>query len=121
MVPLVPLLTSLRIAKASTLVGFALWAFMTAGCAGAEPPPFINKPPKGSGGEGGEQGMGGAPDDGSGGRSSGCKEDAQQECTIYVQQANGVTSCWSGLKFCVDGSWTECLDTGSAPATQGER
>lgn len=116
------LLTLPRIAKVGALVGFALWAMVAAGCAGAEPPPFVGKPSKGSGGAGGEQGLGGAAGDGSGGKSSAsCKEGSQKECTIYVQQANGVTSCWSGNRFCVDGAWTECLDSGSAPTTQGER
>lgn len=105
--------TSLRFAKASTLACFAVWAFVATGCAGAEPPPFVSKPSKGSGGgagEGGAQGMAG--ETGSGGRSNArCDEDEQRECVVFVQQANGVTSCWKGFQYCVNGAWTDCLES----------
>jgi hypothetical protein len=48
-----------------------------------------------------------------------CEPGEQKECTVYVQQASGVTSCWKGLKLCVDGEFSECLDPGSVTAGTG--
>jgi hypothetical protein len=85
------------------------------GCGAEEP---RKPPPVQGGGEGGvaDDGEGGA-DSGSGGKSDPsptCKEGSQKECTEYVTQANGVTSCWKGSRFCVDGHYTECLEPGAA-------
>jgi hypothetical protein len=69
----------------------------------------------------GGPGMGG--EGGSGASDSGapeCEAGEQKDCTVYVQQASGVTSCWKGVKLCVDGEFSQCLDPGSiVPSTGG--
>ena len=42
-------------------------------------------------------------------------ETLQEHCSVYITQASGVTSCFSGFKFCDDGIWSECLDRDRDP------
>jgi hypothetical protein len=111
-----PALASPRLSKLALLAAVGIWAGAFVACSGGEAPPYV--PPKGSGGAGGESGLGGAA--GAGPRPQ-CRENAQKECTVYVELANGITSCWYGTKYCVDGRWSECLEDGADPRTQGAR
>ena len=45
-------------------------------------------------------------------------ESNERECTIYITQASGVTSCFQGIQYCSDGTWTECLDPDHDPRVQ---
>lgn len=36
--------------------------------------------------------------------------EATFECSVYYEQANGVTSCFYGIQYCVGGEWSDCLD-----------
>ena len=42
-------------------------------------------------------------------------EGLEKECTIYIEQASGVTSCFTGFQYCSAGRWTECLDPDHDP------
>lgn len=42
-----------------------------------------------------------------------CTEGANRECTITRELASGVVLCADGVKFCVDGAWSECFRTDS--------
>ena len=44
-----------------------------------------------------------------------CELGTDAVCTETIEQANGVTSCYRGMKYCVDGEWSACLDP-DAPA-----
>ncbi len=46
-----------------------------------------------------------------------CDEGAQRDCQIIIDEANGVRSCWQGVQFCVEASWTECFVDDSEPTT----
>lgn len=79
-------------------------------------PPPIHHGGDSGGEDDGEGGEGGA-DTASGGKSSGrptCSDGARKECTVYVNQANGITSCWKGVRFCVRGKYTDCLEPGAS-------
>ncbi len=39
-----------------------------------------------------------------------CEAGAEHSCSITLDQENGVLSCWHGTQYCVDGSWSDCLD-----------
>lgn len=52
-------------------------------------------------------GMGGAPPMPQAGP---CEEGEQRECSIVIHQASGVKSCFTGVEFCVDGEWSDCLE-----------
>jgi hypothetical protein len=110
-----------RLGALSLLLSLGL-LLSVAACGGADRrnPPPVQRPPHG--GEGGSHpGIGG--EGGSGASDSvgpECEPGEQRDCTVYVPQANGVTSCWKGVKLCVDGELSECLDPGSVvPATGG--
>lgn len=48
-----------------------------------------------------------------------CDEsDEARECKVYHHQANGVTSCFSGVQFCEDGQWSDCLASDSEPSAE---
>lgn len=49
----------------------------------------------------------------------GCVEETQRECTIVIEQASGVRSCWKGVQFCVDGAWSECTAVDADDASPG--
>lgn len=96
----------------------ALGAWFAVAC-GQEETRKPHVPHPGNGGEGGaDMGLGGAGSGGSGSKPT-CEDGTQKECTVYVQQASGVTSCWKGVKFCVDGKFTECLEAGTVFPTAG--
>jgi hypothetical protein len=102
--------------------GIFVGALNLTGCGSGDSRRPTVKPPTSQGGEGGAgPGLGGAGPGSSGGRSGApdCDEGEQKECTVYVQQASGVTSCWYGIQFCVDGEFTECLDPGTALTPTG--
>lgn len=63
---------------------------------------------------GGERGFGGAPPS-----LGACSQEGEQkECTVYVHQANGVTSCFSGAQFCDEGEWSDCLPLDQIPISE---
>ncbi len=37
-----------------------------------------------------------------------CAEGSERKCRIFVDEENGVVSCWLGVQSCVDGVWTDC-------------
>lgn len=82
-------------------LGILAMVLALSGCGEPERPP-----PVGS--------MGGAFNE-PGSKTPRCREGTSASCTHYSQQANGVTSCWDGIKFCVDGKWTDCLDPATEP------
>jgi hypothetical protein len=101
---------------AAMALGIALSACGSGGDRKPNVPPHL-----GAGGEGGA-GIGPGGASGTGGRVDGgpdCEAGEQKECTVYVEQASGVTSCWKGVKFCVDGEFSECLEPGAVFPTTG--
>lgn len=50
-----------------------------------------------------------------------CVEGAQRECVVNLRQANGVVSCWKGTQFCVDGTWSRCLESDDSQPAPGTR
>ncbi len=44
-----------------------------------------------------------------------CDEGAQRDCQIIIDEANGVRSCWQGVQFCVEGSWSDCFVDDAEP------
>lgn len=84
-------------------------AVIAAGCGAEE-----ESRPAGAANLGGDTGFGGAV------LSIGsCDEDGDpRECKVYHHQANGVVSCYSGVQFCEDGRWTDCLAADTTPATE---
>ncbi|HSC88257.1 MAG TPA: hypothetical protein VLC09_13335, partial [Polyangiaceae bacterium] len=56
-------------------------------------------------------------DEGIGGESNGsdgygygqpCDAGADRACSVTIEQASGVTSCWKGTQYCEDGKWGVC-------------
>lgn len=40
-----------------------------------------------------------------------CAANASQQCRIYLPEINGVQACFVGTQYCIDGSWSHCLDS----------
>jgi hypothetical protein len=45
-------------------------------------------------------------------------ESVEQECKVYIDQANGKRSCFTGFQYCSDGVWSDCLDPTHDPRVQ---
>ena len=39
-----------------------------------------------------------------------CDDGDEARCSVVVHQASGVTSCFPGVTYCIEGAWTECFD-----------
>ncbi len=44
-----------------------------------------------------------------------CDTGAKQFCSITIEHADGLHSCWQGVQYCVDGFWGPCGDLEEAP------
>ncbi len=90
-----PLLSLVRITLAAT-------ALVMFGCSASEeapPPGWDGTSSENGGASGGE--VPGTP----------CEDGVEKDCSITVEQANGVKSCWQGKQTCENGIWQRCLET----------
>lgn len=39
-----------------------------------------------------------------------CEDGVNEVCSATIHQANGVKSCFRGVRSCVDGVWTACSE-----------
>ncbi len=52
-------------------------------------------------------------------QSGACDTEASRRtCSVYVQQANGVKSCFQGIQYCEQGVWTQCLESTDSEETK---
>ena len=65
------------------------------------------------GAEGPQGGAAGASSWASAG-SAACVDGEERECLVHHRLANGVPTCWEGVRVCVAGRWGPC----EAPSTQ---
>lgn len=54
------------------------------------------------------------PSEGGAGATS-CDEGAEVRCFVVYDQANGIRSCWEGVRTCRDGRWSTCEPTSPHP------
>lgn len=84
--------------RSALLLSVLTALFTLAGCSGAEDPPSDWM----AGGATGFLPLGNA--------TGPCEPDTEAACTTTIEQVTGVTSCFYGVQYCVDGLWSECLD-----------
>jgi hypothetical protein len=39
-----------------------------------------------------------------------CEDGTAETCSATIYQANGVKSCFRGVRFCTDGEWSACSE-----------
>ncbi len=45
-----------------------------------------------------------------------CEDGDAEVCSATIYQANGVKSCFRGVRQCVDGKWSQCTEPADEPS-----